>query len=195
MLRLVSARLELVLLNSDLLYAMKAGDRHLAVRICGFNIHDDLILSQSLLAMRLDQLRYISVEQRPWLLRAIVLREFQTMCGHITFHSCPRRDDRREIAADGVELRYSIGETFRRQGYAKVAVLTLMKWAFEQHQQHCFIFSIRPDNVASLALARSMAFSEIVPISMKKMGWNAISNDVSVIGLKNDVHDSMQKKN
>ncbi|WP_228721393.1 GNAT family N-acetyltransferase [Desulfosediminicola ganghwensis] len=94
-------------------------------------------------------------------MRAIVLRESQTMCGHINFHSCPGPDDLREIAADGVELGYSEGEAFRRQDYAKEAVFTLMKWAFEHHQQHCFILSIRPDNVASLAMARSLGFSEI----------------------------------
>ena len=119
------------------------------------------MLSQSLLTMRLDQLRYISVEQRPWLLRAIVHRESQTMCGHINFHSCPGPDDLKEIAADGVELGYSVGEAFRRRGYAKEAALTLMKWAFEHHQQRCFILSIRPDNIASLAMARSLGFSEI----------------------------------
>lgn len=159
--RLVSARLKLVLLNIDFLQAMKDGDRQLAARIGGFNIPEDLMLSQSLLAMRLAQLHRIPVEQHRWLLRAIVLRESQMMCGHINFHSCPGPEDLKDIAADGVELGYSIGENFRCQGYAKEAALTLMKWAFEHHRQHCFILSIRPDNVASRAMARSMGFSEI----------------------------------
>ena len=159
--RLFSARLELVLLSSDFLSAMKAGDRHRAAWIGGFTIPDDLMLSQSLLAMRLDQLRSTSVEQHPWLLRAIVLRESQTMCGHINFHSCPGPDELRQIAADGVELGYSVGANFRRRGYASEAGLTLMKWAFEYHHQRCFILSIRPDNIASLAMAQSLGFSEV----------------------------------
>ncbi len=65
------------------------------------------------------------------------------------------------MAPDGVEIGYAVGEDFRRQGYAKEAALALMRWAFDRHQQHCFILSISPENGASLAMARSMGFQEI----------------------------------
>jgi RimJ/RimL family protein N-acetyltransferase len=100
-------------------------------------------------------------EVQPWLLRAIVISASQTMCGRIGFHSEPGPLELRNIAADGIEMGYAVGERFRRQGYAKEAALTLMSWAFEHHQQRCFILSIAPDNEASLAMARSMGFREI----------------------------------
>jgi len=155
-----SHRLELVSMGPALLEALLADDRARAAQIGGFQIPDDLILSKRTLEMRLRQTR-ANAEVQPWLLRAIVIRESRTMCGRIGFHTAPGPEYLRELAADGVELGYSIGEPFRRQGFAKEAALTLMRWAFEFHQQRSFIVSIAPDNVASMAMAGSMGFREI----------------------------------
>lgn len=160
MYRLVSPRLALILLNAEFMEAMLTDNLQLAESIGGFHIPADLRLSRSLLTMRLEQMHH-TPDEHPWLLRAIVLRESQTMCGHIGFHSRPGPEDLRDIAADGVELGYSVEENFRRQGYAKEAACTLMKWAFECHQQRCFVLSISPENMASLAMARSLGFTEI----------------------------------
>jgi len=157
---IISKRLELVLLSSALLEALLAGDSKHAARIGGFYIPDDLILSKSLLKMRLEQI-HVNPGTHPWLVRAIVIRQSHTMCGHVGFHSKPGSEDLREIAVDGVEMGYSVGEHFRKQGYAKEAAFALMKWAFENHQQRCFILSIAPDNMASLAMTHSMGFREI----------------------------------
>lgn len=143
-----------------LLEAFLAGDRTLVSQIAGFYVPDDLILSKSLLEMRLKQLQ-VSPEISPWLVRAIVIRQSRTMCGHVGFHSKPGPEDLRGIAPDGVELGYSVAERFRRKGYAKEAVSAMIKWALENHQQQRFILSIAPNNEASLAMARSMGFKEI----------------------------------
>jgi len=143
-----------------LLEALLAGDRARAAQIGGFQIPNDLILSKRTLQMRLQQIR-ANPQVRPWLLWAIVIRQSQTMCGRIGFHSEPGPEDLRDVAADGVELGYAIGEPFRRRGYAKEAALMLMRWAYESHGQRCFILSIAPNNEASLAMARSMGFSEV----------------------------------
>ena len=155
-----SDRLELVSMGPALLEALLAGDRARAAQIGGFHIPDDLILSERTLKMRLRQIQ-ANPEVLPWLLRAIVIRESQTMCGRIGFHTEPGPEYLRDLAADGVELGYSIGEPFRRQGYAKEAALTLLRWAFEAHQQRSFILSIAPDNEASMAMAHSMGFREV----------------------------------
>ncbi len=147
-------------MGPDLLEALLADDRAQAAQIGGFQIPDDLILSTRTLQMRLRQIR-ANPEVQPWLLRAIVVKESGAMCGRIGFHTEPGPEYLRDLASDGVELGYSIGEPFRRWGYAKEAALTLMRWAFEVHQQRCFILSISPDNTASLAMARSMGFREI----------------------------------
>ena len=155
-----SRRLELVSLGPALLEALLAGDRERAAQTGGFQIPNDLTLSERTLQMRLRQIR-ANPEIQPWLLRAIVIRQSHTMCGCIGFHSGPGPEDLRDVAADGVELGYAVGAPFRRQGFAKEAALTLMRWAFENHRQRCFILSIAPDNEASLAMAHSMGFSEV----------------------------------
>lgn len=155
-----SRRLELVLMEPAFLEALLEGDYHRAGQIGGFFIPRDLPIKQRTLLMRLQQVRD-NPEVGPWLLRAIVIRQSRTMCGYINFHSAPGPEDLRELAADGVELGYTITESFRRQGFAKEAALTLIKWAFDQHGQRCFILSISPANEASLALAHSMGFREI----------------------------------
>ena len=155
-----SARLKLVSMGPALLEALLAGDRASAARIGGFHIPDELTLNQRTLQRRLRQIQ-ANPEVQPWLLRAIVIRESATMCGRIGFHSEPGPEDLRDVAPDGVELGYAIGERFRRQGYAKEAAITLMRWAFEVHDQRSFVLSIAPDNVASLVMARSMGFREV----------------------------------
>ena len=155
-----SDRLELVSMGPALLEALLAGDRTRAAQIGGFRIPDDLTLSKRTLQRRLRQIQANPALQ-PWLLRAIVISESGTMCGRIGFHSEPGPEDLRDVAPGGVELGYAIGERFRRQGYAKEAALTLMRWAFETHHQRSFVLSIAPDNVASLAMARSLGFQEV----------------------------------
>ena len=147
-------------MGSPLLEALLAQDHTRAAQIGGFQIPNDLILSERTLQMRLRQI-HANPEVQPWLLRAIVIRQSQTMCGRIGFHSEPGPEDLRDVAADGVEIGYAVGESFRRQGFAKEAALALMRWAFENHRQRCFILSIDPNNEASLAMAHSMGFKEI----------------------------------
>ena len=155
-----SHRLELVSMGPALLETLLAGDRARAAQIGGFHIPDDLVLGERTLQMRLQQIQ-ANPHVQPWLLRAIVIRESGTMCGRIGFHTAPGPEYLHDLAADGVELGYTIGEPFRRRGFAKEAALTLMRWAFEAHDQRSFILSIAPDNAASLAMARSLGFREV----------------------------------
>jgi len=153
-------RLELVSIGTEKIEALLSGDKVRAERICGFQIQNEHMFSNSLLQMRLKQMQ-VNPEVQPWLLRAIVIKQSQIMCGHIGFHSAPAPDDLQDLAVDGVEMGYAIGKDFRKEGYAKEAAIALIKWAFENHHQKCFILSIAPENVASLAIAHSMGFKEI----------------------------------
>ncbi|MFZ5919400.1 MAG: GNAT family N-acetyltransferase [Chloroflexota bacterium] len=153
-------RLELVSMGPTLLEALLAGDHASAAQIGGFQILNGFILRKRTLQMRLRQIQ-ANPKVQPWLLRAMVIRQSRMMCGYIGFHSEPGPEDLRDVAADGVELGYAVGESFRRQGFAKEAALGLMRWAFEYHGQRCFILSIAPDNEASWAMAQSMGFREV----------------------------------
>jgi ribosomal-protein-alanine N-acetyltransferase len=95
---------------------------------------------------------------RPWLVRAMVERGTGMMVGHIGFHSPPRPEYLAGIAADGVELGYTTFSQFRRRGFATEAILALMRWAFVEHGQRCFVLSVSPANVASTAMAESLGF-------------------------------------
>ena len=155
-----SRRLELVSMGPALLEALLVRDYTRAAHIGGFHIPDDLVLSEETLQRRLRQLR-TRPEIQFWLLRAMVIRPSQTMCGRIGFHSEPGPEDLRHVAADGVELGYEVGEPFRRRGFAKEAAIALMRWTFENHRQRCFVLSINPSNEVSLAMAHSLGFREM----------------------------------
>jgi ribosomal-protein-alanine N-acetyltransferase len=155
-----SHRLDLVSMGPALLEALLADDHASATQIGGFQIPNDHILRKRTLQRRLRQIQ-ANPEVQPWLLRAMVIRQSQMMCGYIGFHSEPGPEDLSTVAADGVELGYAVGESFRRRGFAKEAALMLMRWAFECHGQRCFVLSISPDNEPSLAMAHSMGFGEV----------------------------------
>ncbi len=137
-----------------------AGDYARAAELGGFCITDDLRFSQHTLTRRLHQIRKDPTVQ-PWLLRAIVERRSQTMCGRIGFHSAPGPADLATIAPDGVELGYEVHAPLRGQGFAKEAAMAMMFGAFHRQQQQCFIPSISPQNEPSVALASSLRTEEI----------------------------------
>ncbi len=146
-------------MGPPLLEALLGRDHELAEKIGGFNVPRDIVLSARTIQMRLRQL-HANPEIQPWLMRAIVLKRTQTMCGRIGFHSKPGPEDLCNVAADGVELGYAVGESFRRQGIAREAAISLMEWAYQEHGQRCFVLPIDPNNSASKSMARSMGFTE-----------------------------------
>ena len=155
---IVSSRLILPSMSADVMNALLSGDTIRAGRLMECDIPADALLDRMPLAMRLEQLRRDAAAQ-PWLLRAMVERRTGTMVGHIGFHTPPRPDYLADIAADGVELGYTTYPRFRRQGFATEASLALMSWAFSRHGQRCFVLSVSPANVASMAMAKALGFA------------------------------------
>ena len=60
-----------------------------------------------------------------------------------------------------VEVGYAVDPAFRRQGYARAALVALLKWAKEDAAIHKVRATIRPDNIASLELVRQYGFVEV----------------------------------
>ena len=83
------------------------------------------------------------------------------MVGNIGFHTAPNAEYLRPYSPGGVEFGYTVEPPFRRQGYAREASLALMRWAHEEHNVTRFVVSIRPDNIASQALAAGLGFARI----------------------------------
>jgi ribosomal-protein-alanine N-acetyltransferase len=157
--RIESSRLWLVSMGTPVLEALLADDRITAERLLGCRIPADYPLERMPVALRLKQLRADPSEE-PWLLRAMVDRDSETMIGHIGFHAPPHGEYLAEIAPDGVEIGYTVHLPFRRQGYAKEAVLALMHWAFSRHEQRCFVLFVSPQNFPSTAMAESLGFAK-----------------------------------
>jgi RimJ/RimL family protein N-acetyltransferase len=89
-----------------------------------------------------------------WITRAIVDVERGVAVGRAGFHGPPD--------ADGmVEVGYAVDPAFRRRGYARAALVALLKWAEEDPSIRTVRASISPDNLASLALVRQYGFVEV----------------------------------
>ena len=154
-----SLRLSLVSMGVSVLEAMLADDRIAAARLLGYDIPSDLPLKNIPAARRLLQIREDPAVQ-PWLVRAMIDRASATMVGNIGFHTSPRAPYLADFAPDGVELGYGVHLPYRRRKYATEAAIALMHWAYAQHDQHCFVLSVSPQNVASTAMAASLGFTE-----------------------------------
>jgi RimJ/RimL family protein N-acetyltransferase len=156
---LTSKRLELMPMDLPLLGALADGDWARAELVADLRVPQGIELKTSAIVRRIHQLEE-DASLLPWLMRAMVLRESRRMCGRIGFHSAPGADYLKTLEPDGVELGYEVDPRFRRQGYAKEAAVTLMKWAYDSFHQRCFLLSISPANAASLAMAASLGFQE-----------------------------------
>ena len=155
-----SERLDLVPLTPAFLRAMLEHDLAGAGGILQVRLPDDLFDATDVIALRLKQLEADPTFQ-PWSLRAMVLRERHVMIGHIGFHTAPGDEYLRSYAPGGVEFGFAVYPPFLRQGYAREASMALMHWAHQVHDVRSFVLSIRPDNIASQALAAGLGFVRI----------------------------------
>jgi [ribosomal protein S5]-alanine N-acetyltransferase len=153
-----SSRLSLVSMGVPVLEAMLADDLVATARLLRCRIPPDLLLTHIPAARRLRQM-YEDPTVQPWLLRAMIDRTSGIMVGHIGFHSSPLPEDLAGVAPDGVEMGYTVYESFRRQKYATEAAIALMHWAYAQYDQRCFVLSISPQNLPSTAMAESLRFT------------------------------------
>ncbi len=155
-----SERLDLVPLTPAFLRTMLEHDLAGAGRILGVPIPDSLLDSTDVMSLRLKQLES-NPSLQPWLLRALVLRERRVMVGHIGFHTAPGAEYLQLYAPGGVEFGFTVYPPFLRQGFAREASKALMNWAHQVHRVTRFVMTIRPDNVASQALAAGLGFVRI----------------------------------
>ena len=152
-------RLDLISMTLAFLAAAIRGDQAQAAQLLGVTIPADWWPVSRFTQIRLAQVRRDPALQ-PWLDRAIVLRQQQTMVGSINFHTAPDPEYLRALAPGGVEFGYTVFPEFRRQGYATEACLALMTWAQQQGVTR-FILSISPQNQPSLRIAAHFGFVKI----------------------------------
>lgn len=155
-----SPRLDLVPLTRDFLEVTLAGERSRLEALLSAAVPEDWPPHGGLLRMRLDQLR-ADPALEPWLLRALVLRAERRMIGHAGFHAAPGGAHLEPFAPGGAELGYTVFARDRGRGYATEAAAALMEWAQRAHGVTGFVLSIRPDNAASLRIARRLGFVRV----------------------------------
>jgi ribosomal-protein-alanine N-acetyltransferase len=150
-----SERIDLVSMSPAFLRAALDGDHAEAERLIGGRLPREWPGDYAdVLQFRLGQLQR-DASWRPWLVRAIVLREGggkgrRAFIGDTGFHGPPN-------ALGQVEVGYQILPPFRHQGYAVEAVGTLIGWA-ARHGVRSVCASIAPGNRPSLAVAAALGF-------------------------------------
>ena len=126
----------------------------------GLSIPQCFVESREVLSIRLRQIEANPAFQ-PWSLRAMTIRGSGKMIGQIGFHTLPSAAYLKPFSPDAVEFGFTVFPQYRRQGYAREASIALMEWAHEAHGVNSFILSIRPDNIASQALAAQLGFFRV----------------------------------
>jgi ribosomal-protein-alanine N-acetyltransferase len=150
-----SSRLDLVPMTLEFMEALLDGDRERAQAMIGYRIPAHWPHGvESTLRFRIAIAR-ARPEALPLLLRAIVARvDPGLMVGRIGFHG-PRDDD-------GVlEIGYEVFPQFRRLGYAREAVLGMLRWAQRDPGVVRFRASVSPENVPSRRLVTGLGFIEV----------------------------------
>ena len=147
-------RLDLIPLEPAAIEELLAGDRAGAESMLGVTLPDEFPARGELdgfLPIQLERMR-VSPERRDWMARMMVSRGNGAAIGHCGFHGPPEVIGRAEIG-------YTVFTPFRGQDYAKEAAGALVDWAFAQGEDEVYA-AISPDNAPSLAVVRSLGFTQ-----------------------------------
>ncbi|AXT47099.1 MULTISPECIES: GNAT family N-acetyltransferase [Chromobacterium] len=149
-------RLLLRHLDPQTLWLCLAGQPETAAELLGAPLAAEWLDEQELMGLRLDDIER-QPDYAPWSVRALLRRDDLTMVGHANFHSLPGHP---YLGGYGdVELGYTIYPDYRRQGYAREAVLAMGAWAAWAGAPR-LVLSIAPDNLPSQALAAGLGFAK-----------------------------------
>lgn len=89
-----------------------------------------------------------------WITRAVIDADSGAVVGRAGFHGPP--DDK-----DMVEVGYAIDPAFRRQGYARAALVALLKSAKDEPSVRTVRATTSPGNIASRALIADYGFVQV----------------------------------
>jgi RimJ/RimL family protein N-acetyltransferase len=148
-------RLDLPLLSPELLEALARGETNRAQELAPFELPASFDPEErELFTMRSEQAKDLA--WRPWLLRAIVLRERGRMVGYANFHGPPGVND--TGAPDALEIGYTIFPEFRGQGFATEAAQALLDFGRHGFGVTHFIAGILPTNAPSMRVVEKLGF-------------------------------------
>lgn len=150
-----SDRLDLVPMSLELMEALLCGDLESAQRMVGYRIPSDWPeRMKSVLRFRVAIARE-QPETLPLLLRAMVLRANpEIVIGRLGFHGPADEEGMLEIG-------YEVFPDYRRQGYAREAVVAMFRWAQRDPAVRRFRASVSPDNAPSRGLVAGLGLVEV----------------------------------
>jgi len=150
-----SDRLDLVPMSLELMEALSCEDLESAQRMVGYRIPSDWPeRMKSVLRFRIAIARE-RPETLPLLLRAMVLRaDPEVVIGRLGFHGPADEEGMLEIG-------YEVFPAYRRQGYAREAVVAMFRWAQRDPAVRRFRASVSPDNVPSRGLVAGLGLVEV----------------------------------
>lgn len=145
--------IQLIALPLDAMKALVAGKLSRASEITGVDL-PSFFTEERMVWLCNYRIRQIEADPScaPWLVRVVVADGH--VVGHAGFHGPP----------DGngmVEIGYSIVPEFRRRGYAKAVVRTLLEHAASEPGVTVVRASVSPDNEASLSTIAGFGFTKV----------------------------------
>ena len=148
-------RLDLLPMSLELMEALLREDLEAAQSMVGYRVPADWPQTMgSVLRFRVAIAR-VRPETLPLLLRVMVLRaDPQVAVGRIGFHG-PVDD------AGMLEIGYEVFPAYRRQGYAREAVVAMFRWAQDDPAVLRFRASVSPQNAPSRNLVEGLGFTEV----------------------------------
>ena len=150
-----SERLDLEPMTLELMEALLRGDRESAQPMIGYRIPWNWPDGDEAVLRFRSTIARAQPETLPLLLRAMVLRvDPEVMVGRIGFHGPPDHE--------GVlEMGYKVFPEYRRRGYAREAVLAMLRWAQRDPGVRRFRASVSPENLPSRNLVAGLGFVEV----------------------------------
>jgi|SRR3954452_14904456 len=139
-----------VQLSPAALTALIDGDLPAASAAAGVALTEYLVSESWLWRIRLDQILRDPASAE-WIARAAVAEPEGIVVGHGGFHGPPDEQGT-------VEVAYSVDPQYRRRGYAKAMLASLLRRAEQHPSVHAVRASIRPDNAGSLATIAGFGF-------------------------------------
>ncbi|MEU5836082.1 GNAT family protein [Streptomyces diacarni] len=142
-------------LSGGVMSALLDGDLSEAGRVAGVSLTEYFVTGRArwLWRYRLSQMA-ADPDHARWMVRQAVVGDEGLVVGHAGFHGPPD-----ELGM--VEIGYSIAPDFRRQGYARAALIELLRRAGAAAEVSTVRATISPDNVASLATISGFGFVEV----------------------------------
>jgi RimJ/RimL family protein N-acetyltransferase len=145
----------IIQLSPEAIAALARADLDAARRLSGLHLTDYLVSSDCLGTWRIraDQVA-VDPDVAGWVTGVIWADDLDAAVGKAGFHGPP--DDR-----GMVEVGYSVDPEYRRQGYARAALVELLTRAAREPGVSRVRVSIRPDNIASRDLVLPYGFAAV----------------------------------